>query len=665
MKRNSIREKKHFLEKVSKMWKKFISGLTVVVMCTLLYLPVQAAKENPAVKKNALPEEETGTVTIADYSPAEERSTVLFADEPVWDTAGQQHQGNVLYMDVDNESFVSYNLRGQFATFETGIVGEKKLAADSAISVGIFGDNILLYNVNITASTPIQMIKLVTGVGLLSIKTTYNKVGGDILLVDGIFTKAEHPTVYPNRTALYDGTFADHGEIATSESLYYDSALNVHEGAIELLANDWGESYVNVELNREFQFVVGKIIAVPETGNDCPVTIEIYLDEKLVFQQEGFTHDSPAVPFEIYVKDGQILQILATTGLSKGEDGGEAAPGAVVAITDAYLKRHEHTPGEWTQESESNCRDHGIRYMVCAECGERVVDEELPLKEHTPNGKKEVFKEPTCTEEGIQGERCSICGAEVNTEPVPVIAHVPGDEWIVIRKATCTEAGEEVRKCTVCGTPVSSRPIEKLDHNVSAGWKVIKEATCTSEGLQQKICVVCNEVVEEKVIPIREHEFTDWETLEGNYWSTPIVKERACKNCGFVEHEEYNGTAWIRPAVIVLCSIVMIILILSLPLKKTPHVKEFAPELLSYNKSYFADPNKNRNDNLNGASANMYGNANPQDVNSTDWTPNASNRTQVLPIGLDEAVNHDAEDWGQVRKMLDESDKISPDDEQK
>ena len=94
------------MEKVSKMWKRFISGLTVVVMCTLLYLPVQAAKENTAVKKNALPEEETGTVTIADYSPAEERSTVLFADEPVWDTAGQQHQGNVLYMDVDNESFV-------------------------------------------------------------------------------------------------------------------------------------------------------------------------------------------------------------------------------------------------------------------------------------------------------------------------------------------------------------------------------------------------------------------------------------------------------------------------------------------------------------------------------------------------------------------------------
>lgn len=630
------------------MWKRIISGLSVVVMSSILCWPVQAHKLQD---KNAQTSFAAGdSVLLMDLSPAEERSTQLLYDT-VTDSTGNQHTGNVLFMDVDNESFVTYNLRGQYETFEAGIVCASGTAGDAYISVGVYADNVLIYNVDITASTPIQKISQnVTGVGRISIKTTYNSVGGDIYLVNGKFTKPEHPTVFPNRTALYDCTFADHGDIDTSESLYYDSALHVHEGAIELFANNWGESYVNIELNREYQFVVGKVIAIPETGNEYPVNVQIYLDDKLVFQVEGITHDSEPAPFEIYVKDGEILQILATTGIPNVEDA-ETAPGAVIAITDAYLRRHEHTPGEWTQESESTCREHGIRYMVCAECGERVVDEELPLKEHTPNGNVEVFKEPTCTEEGIKGQRCSVCGEEVETEPIAMISHTPGDDWVVTKKATCSEEGEEVRKCTVCGAVVQSQHTAKTEHNVSSGWKVIKEATCTEEGVQEKICVVCGEIVDTKKISMKDHEYSDWETKEGNIWSTPIVKERECKVCGFVDHKELNGTAWIRPTVIVLCALVVVVLIMCIPMKKRVPVKEFAPEMFSYSKSVFPEPERTN-------SSNAY-------PNQADWATSSENRTQVLPMGIDEAVNHDAEDWGQVRKMLDESDKISPDDEQK
>ena len=59
-------------------------------------------------------------------------------------------------------------------------------------------------------------------------------------------------------------------------------------------------------------------------------------------------------------------------------------------------------------------------------------------------------------------------------------------------------------------------------------------------------------VLEEEIIEKEAHAFGKWKKVSGSIWNNPIVKERTCTNCGYVERVESNSTAWVKPTVIIL-----------------------------------------------------------------------------------------------------------------
>lgn len=647
-----------------KVFKKIVSLLLVVNLCSFMAVAVHAS-ENPAHVASdggtlvanitdPTPEEEN-TILLSDFPRAKEQSATVHT-EAVTDSHGIQHTENVISLDSSTLGYVVYNLDGLYDSFTAKVVCAEGTAEDVNTLYSFFADGVQLYVNKISPNQEAQEVSIsLSGVGQLTIKTNFVQAGGSILIFDGVFTEAEHPNVYPTRKHLSTCSSDETANVNKIETMIVDSASATHDGGIIVDASS-GETSIVFNLGREYLVFTGSVVSLPQTAADCSLSVMIYLDEELIFQQDGITGGAAANSFVLDVEEGDKLKITVSPS--------SAVPNSVVCVADPYLRRHEHTPGEWIVEKESTCAEHGLRYLTCSECDERTVSETLPLKEHTPDGNVQVIKEATCSEEGIQAQHCTVCGCELNAEAIPVIPHTPDDEWVVVKEATCTEKGLEARYCTVCEEIAESREIETVRH-VSGNWFIAKDPTCSSEGLKNRYCTVCGAELDEETIPMLDHEMSGWETVEGNIWSGPIEKERHCLDCDYVETKTIRAMMWVKPSVYVLGGLVVLIALLFIPIKRKKAVMQLSDDVLKVDKSVFAEMYKDQAGNVNDANSDTRGSVYSSDsIGSTDWSPNVGRRTQVLSIDLDDAIAN-SEDWDQVRKMLNESEKRPPSENEK
>lgn len=81
------------------------------------------------------------------------------------------------------------------------------------------------------------------------------------------------------------------------------------------------------------------------------------------------------------------------------------------------------------------------------------------------------------------------------------------------------------------------------DHECNGEWFIVQESTCETLGLKKEICKTCGKTIGEEQIP--SHEFGDWEILAGNKLIPPIIKEKTCVNCGFIETVKDWSNIWI------------------------------------------------------------------------------------------------------------------------
>ena len=441
---------------------KTAANIIVVIAMLLIFIPVTASAATKEVKLVNMHEIESDEVSVV--------------EDGITDSYGKTYSNNVLLFYAKPEAFITYDLNGAYESFNATIVCSTDTGSEAKMDVGIFADGELIYDLKgYTRQKAAETVELnVSGVGKLSIKTAHLE-GYDCQLyfVDSFFTKSDKKSAYPNRSSLSDLVIIDNDWSEISNRLFVDVFGNVHNGRVQL--NGKNDGYMLFNLDQKFTTLTGCIVCGNDTGNEASMNIKFYLDDEEVYSEKNITRVTPQIDFQLDVTNAKVLKITAS--YNEGYD-------TYLNVADSILKVHEHALSEWIVE-----------------------------------------KGATCTEEGEKVQKCTECGEVVNTEKIPALGHSPDGKWEVTREAACNEEGEKVQHCTVCNQVAKAQKIEKLPHTPSDEWQTAREATCSQEGLRQKICEVCGEAVEEEVIEKLDHVYGEWETVDGNIWKNPIVKE--------------------------------------------------------------------------------------------------------------------------------------------
>lgn len=472
-----------------------------------------------------------------------ESDEVYTVDDGITDSYGKTYKGNVLRFQAGEESFITYDLNGQYETFSCDIVCSTETGSDAVMNVGVFADEVLVYELKgYTRQKPAEHVSInVSGVGKLSIKTT--KTSGYeswIYIVDGVISKAENGSVYPNRTMLNDLFVIDDDTTWISNRLFTDAFGNIHNGYTKFQCGE--DAYILYNLDKKYVSLSGVIVAGADTG-DASMNIEFYVDDKLVHSEKGIKRTTSAKTFNFDVTGAGTLKIVTSK-----TDGFES----FLYVTDSILKVHEHSLNDWKITKNETCTDDGEKTQICKECGETVNTEKIPATGHKAENNWTVIKDATCTDEGEQIHKCTVCGEAADKETIEAKGHTANGSWEDANDGTCNK----IQKCSVCGEVALRQTDEEAEHSLSGEWIVTRDARCDAEGEKVQYCTVCNAIGLVEAIPTTEHDYGKWTTISGSVWNNPIVKERTCSICGDVEHTESNSTSWLKPLVIVLFVII-------------------------------------------------------------------------------------------------------------
>ena len=118
------------------------------------------------------------------------------------------------------------------------------------------------------------------------------------------------------------------------------------------------------------------------------------------------------------------------------------------------------------------------------------------------------------------------------SHPEDQVETTPGED------STCTETGlTEKKECGVCGDVLAEQTEIPVKDHVWSDWTTVEEPTCTKVGSEERTCSVGGET-ETQEIPVKEHEWSDWTTVEEPTYDKAGLKERTCSVGGEKETEE-------------------------------------------------------------------------------------------------------------------------------
>ena len=197
---------------------------------------------------------------------------------------------------------------------------------------------------------------------------------------------------------------------------------------------------------------------------------------------------------------------------------------------------HENTTGEWFVEVEPDCLEDGVKYQICADCGD-ICNSSIIVKLPHNNIETGILTPVTCTTDGLMGIYCLNCG-QSGVETIYATGHVMGI-WHTDAYPTCEDVGYKTRSCTVCLEVLASDTLPTISH--SYVWVVVVPAGCDTDGYSEYICRMCGDVVDSKVLTKLGHR-------DVFVTSTPATctedGERVyeCAVCGYDRTEAYAAT---------------------------------------------------------------------------------------------------------------------------
>lgn len=250
------------------------------------------------------------------------------------------------------------------------------------------------------------------------------------------------------------------------------------------------ENYIDPS---EYTSSVEKHVIVPPTCTSTGITIYV---ASVTYQGEEYGGDW------YYDDDSELIHDGEGNLLPREEWGFLQYPDSCWIIVEEPMVDHDLT--DWIVDEQPSCTATGKQHKDCNVCKKTIVEEDIPMTAHEPDGTWVYAPDASCDHTGLRYQLCKNCNQRAIEETIPLKDHtsvtVPG------KSATCTESGlTDGSKCSVCGeTLEQQKTIPPTGHKASA-WKVVQEPTQTEAGLRQKTCTVCGEVLEqEEIEPLGE-----------------------------------------------------------------------------------------------------------------------------------------------------------------
>lgn len=148
-------------------------------------------------------------------------------------------------------------------------------------------------------------------------------------------------------------------------------------------------------------------------------------------------------------------------------------------------------------ETAATCTETGLEKIICADCGEVLEKQKLPIDPENHNFGEWTVTEPihsvTECKDGKKVHTCSRCN-EKEEKVIPIEHDFELTEHII---ATCTECEKLVAVCKVCKTKITN---EKPALGHSYIWTTTKIATKTEHGEKIHKCSRCSHIDETEVI---------------------------------------------------------------------------------------------------------------------------------------------------------------------
>ena len=226
---------------------------------------------------------------------------------------------------------------------------------------------------------------------------------------------------------------------------------------------------------------------------------------------------------------------------------------------DSYVDTYTDALGHaWKLDhiDDSTCTEAGTEYYVCENDGTHTKTETIALKAHETEEVPAVAAK--CEEAGhIRYYTCKNCThlfldaeglTETTAEAVVIAATGHEYEGVVTKAPTCSAQGVKTFTCKHDAAHTYTEPvaIDPAAHMMHHAAKV--DATCTAEGHEEYwYCEYCgrfyneeeavNEIADhdDVIIPMHEHNWGEWETVDAATCTAGGTERRDCSDCDAFE----------------------------------------------------------------------------------------------------------------------------------
>ncbi|MFB5282789.1 hypothetical protein [Peribacillus sp. Hz7] len=227
-----------------------------------------------------------------------------------WDSNSvfQDVKGNITISDL---GLYTYNGGRAYATFNIDQMGynvfETKITLDSKwitgdygkTAVGIYADDVLLYEKQLTAKTAVQKVKLHIPKGTKNIILVTQQNAGargtqKVVFIDPVVKKTKDKVKTVNKTVSLNTVGATNNSYYFSKNSYSDSSFqdikgNLLTSGISLSTYNGGDAYAEYDIqNMDFNGFLAKLSLDSKwvTGDYGKSTIYIYADNKILYSKK-------------------------------------------------------------------------------------------------------------------------------------------------------------------------------------------------------------------------------------------------------------------------------------------------------------------------------------------------------------------------------------------
>lgn len=219
------------------------------------------------------------------------------------------------------------------------------------------------------------------------------------------------------------------------------------------------------------------------------------------------------------------------------------------------IEKLGHDWGKWKVSEDATCTVQGTRVRTCDRCGERQTEKFYADHEY---GAWTVLREPTCTMEGVRSHTCVNCGKEA-TQSIDKLPH--DYEYKIIVEATDHSSGTRASVCRVCGYTNAAQSydpegtLRRSDRGeavrqlqgllVDQGYLNVGGADGVFGGGTEKAIkkfqadqgLIADGVAWPQTQKRLNHDFGDWQTVRAMTRTSSGLRQRVCKECGYVQSE--------------------------------------------------------------------------------------------------------------------------------